>query len=105
MGQFPPRTAADALVGLRFVCFEEPDQGVRRRRGRPPRGLKCAANLATEDACSLSAASGSQTHGYWPAQVTLSFQSMNEPIGLLRQAQTCSSKKAGMLNRFGASTN
>jgi hypothetical protein len=25
---------------------------------------------------------------YWPAQVTLSFQSMNEPFGLLRQAQT-----------------
>ena len=25
---------------------------------------------------------------YWPAQVTLSFQSMNEPFGLARQAQT-----------------
>jgi hypothetical protein len=32
---------------------------------------------------------------YWRSQVTLLFQSTNAPLGLSRQAQTCSSKNAG----------
>ena len=31
-----PWTAADAPVGLRGKCRAQPDQGVRRGRGRPP---------------------------------------------------------------------
>src|SRR5580692_5516834 len=41
---------------------------------------------------------------YWALQVTSLFQSTNEPCGLLRQAQTWSSKKEGMLKRLGAGT-
>jgi len=32
----PLWTAADALVGLRFDCFVEPNQAVRRGRGVRP---------------------------------------------------------------------
>src|SRR5208282_6358963 len=41
---------------------------------------------------------------YSSAQVTWLFQSTNAPWGLSRQAQTWSSKKAGILNRLGLST-
>ena len=41
-----PRTAADALVGL-FASRREPDQGVRRGRGRPPH-LAAYAALADQ---------------------------------------------------------
>jgi len=36
-----PGTAADALVGLRLSELAEPDQGVRRGRGRPPHRDSC----------------------------------------------------------------
>ena len=42
---------------------------------------------------------------YLPSQVTLLFQSTNAPLGLSRQAQTCSSKCAGKPYRFGLLTN
>ena len=42
---------------------------------------------------------------YWPSQVTRVFQSTKAPLGLFRQAQTCSSKNEGKPYRFGLPTN
>src|ERR1700691_478390 len=44
------------------------------------------------------------TYSLSAAQLTWSFQSTKGPWGLVRHAQTWSSKNAGMVKRFGAST-
>ena len=51
---------------------------------------------------SLIGRPGRETRGYWPSQLTRVFQSTKAPLGLFRQAQTCSSKNAGKPYRFGA---
>ena len=64
-----PRTAADALVGLRFECVEKPDQGpqrsrVRRGRGRPPHNEICHEPLGQETRVEKSLDAGNTSRRY-----------------------------------------
>src|SRR5580658_951834 len=82
----------------------ELSEGQFRARGQVkiPMSRKSGETWGNPSVAALSCRSSVST--YSPSQVTLLFQSTNEPCGLPRQAQTWSSKKEGMLKRFGAAT-